>query len=187
MQRFFDDFVSLDRFTLSLDSLGESLQCPHCLKSNHLISHGIVYKQFAIHKREAVGKRVFCSNRHQRSGCGRTVQLYLKKVFPSLQYGASQLFVFLSLLLLKTSVKVAYQTATDQNDSRQAWRWLNKLNLKLTDFRCALELSGKTSDCEFTHKGRRLRLLLSTLKNLFSKLTDCPCSNYQLIYQQAFI
>ena len=187
MQRFFNDFDALNRFTLSLDSLGEKLQCPHCSKSNQLVSHGLIYKQHSIHKRETVGKRVFCSNRHNRSGCGQTVQLYLKDVIPSLQYGTAQVFVFLSLLLKNLSVKAAYQSATGQIDSRNAWRWIRKLTRNLTDYRCALNLPFHSLTFNFNHRFQRLRLLLSTLKKLFSQLPNCPCSYYQLTHQHAFI
>jgi hypothetical protein len=33
-----------------------------------MVSHGFIYNQHASAEKEPVGKRVFCSNRHGRSG-----------------------------------------------------------------------------------------------------------------------
>lgn len=187
MKRFFPDFESLDRFTRSLDCLDETLRCPHCLKRNQMVSHGVIYKQRSIQEREAIGKRVFCSNRYQHSGCGRTLQLTVASVLPRLRYGAAHLFVFVSALLMNMSVVAAYQAATGQSTSRHAWRWLNKLARQLTDYRCLVGARAGCGTTAFHHRCRRLRLLLPTLKQLFSRLPACPCSHYQLARQSAFI
>jgi hypothetical protein len=187
MQRFFVDFEALDRFTLSLACFDETLQCPHCAKSQHLVSHGIVYKQRSIQVRERVGKRVFCSNRYHHSGCGRTAQLYVAGVVPSLQYSATQVFLFVFALLKHASVKKAYQRATGQGASRNAWRWLHKAMDRLTDFRCFVKGRLDSITSRFACRCRRLKLLLPTLQHLFSVLPHCPCSHYQLARQAAFI
>lgn len=187
MQRFFKDFESIDRFTLSLNCFGERLQCPHCSKSDQLVSHGVIYKQRSMNEREPVGKRVFCSNRYQHSGCGRTVQLYRTQVIPSLQYGTAQVFLFLSSLLMNLTLEDAYETATGQTEPRNAWRWLQKLMHKLTDFRFFLKDHLKLENACIQLNNRRLTLLLSTLKALFSELLHCPCAHYQLHSQHAFI
>lgn len=187
MQRFFSDFESLERFTLSIDCLDQRLQCPHCSKSNHLISHGVLYRQRSMHEREAVGKRVFCSNRYQHTGCGRTVQLTVAGVLPKLRYGAAHLFVFVSSLLMNLSVTAAYRAATGQLAARNAWRWLEKLVRHLGDYRGLLNVQTEPIITEFRHRCRRLRLLLPTLKPLFSRRSECACAGIQLASQSAFI
>jgi hypothetical protein len=187
MQRFFVDFETLDRFTLSLACFDETLQCPHCLKSSHLVSHGIVYKQRSIRVRERIGKRVLCSNRYHHSGCGRTTQLYVAQVIPAVQYSAAQVFVFLTSLLVNVSIEQAYQVATGQASSRNAWRWLRKLMAHLSDYRCFLEVRCAPITTRFQRRSRRLKLLLPTLQHLFSVLPHCPCAHYQLQRQHTFI
>lgn len=187
MQRFFDDFDALDRFTLSSDCFAETLECPHCSKSDQLVSHGVIYKQRTIHEREAIGKRIFCSNRYQHSGCGRTVQLYVSWVIPSMRYGAAHLFVFVTALLAGLAVETAYQKAIGQSESRHGWRWLEKLERHLTDFRGFLNVRRERLAARFQARTRRLRLLLPTLERLFSQLPQCPCSHYQLACQMAFM
>lgn len=186
MQRFFPDFDSLDRFTLSLRALGDQVSCPHCLNTRQLISHGRVYKQRSISRRVIVGKRVFCSNRYQHQGCGRTFQLYVALAIPGLRYGTSEVFRFLSSLRNGHSLEAAYTKATGQTDPRHGWRWLQRLQDNLTHFRCALqgrlEPSRVVEGCS-----RRLKLLLTTVHALFEQLPECPCVQFQCQQQRAFM
>lgn len=187
MQRFFEDFESIKQFTRSLDYNQDKLECAHCLKNDQFVSHGIVYKQRSMTLSEPVGKRIFCSNRYGRSGCGRTVQLYVASEFPSFQYGAAHLFVFIVSLLANLTVTESYEKATGQSESRNAWRWLNGLIRRLTDYRCFLKVRLDSISTQFKTSVRRLQILLPTLKRLVAEFFNYPCSSYQLIHQRAFI
>lgn len=187
MDRFYPDIESLDAFTLSLDSLGETIRCAHCDRCNQLISHGFIYRQCASTKKEPVGKRVLCSNRYGRSGCGKTQQLYVAHRFPFLRYGAAQLLIFLYSLLRERSLEDAYEAATGQVEPRNAWRWLKRLMHNLSDFRCFIKTRLKSAGTALHLKNRRFSLLLSALKPLLSQLPHCPCHHYQLQQQRAFI
>jgi hypothetical protein len=184
MQRFFPDFDSIDHFTLSLRCFAEKVHCPHCTKSDHLISHGIIYKQRSINKREAVGKRVLCSNRFQHKGCGRTVQLYVATTIPTVQYATATVFAFLFSLLMNFDIATAYRTATGQTDARHAWRWLHRIHLRLSDFRTFVFARCESLAATFTTRCRRLQVLLPTLHALFSLQPVAPCAHYQLSSQQ---
>jgi hypothetical protein len=187
MDAFYPDIESLDAFTLSLDAFGEKVQCKHCHQSGQMVSHGFIYKQHSSADKEPVGKRVFCSNRHGRSGCGKTHQLYVAHRFPFLHYGAAQLLIFLASLLMGRTLEDAYEAATGQVEPRNAWRWMKRLMLNLTDFRCFLKAHLWSIDAGLQLKNRRFSLLLSVLKPLLSQLPHCPCSHYQLQQQRAFI
>lgn len=187
MKRYFDTFDDLERYTLELDRYQDELQCQHCATNNQFVSHGFVYKQCSQTHKEAVGKRIFCSNRHGRSGCGRTARLYLATEIPSLQYATAELFIFLSSLLAHFTVKAAYQKATQQSETRNAWRWLNKLMEKLTDYRCLLQARREEMSTQFTTRVKRLHILLPTLHRLVATAIDCPCADYQTRTQSKFI
>jgi hypothetical protein len=75
MKIFFEDIHRIDQFTMDLKA-DTFLQCPHCGAQGQLVSHGFVYKKSQTYKK-AVGKRLFCSNRHRKKGCGKTTRLYL--------------------------------------------------------------------------------------------------------------
>lgn len=85
MPKYFNDMDTLHRFTLEIDRYQDELQCHHCAKNDQFVSHGFIYKQRSQSLREAVGKRIFCSNRYGRSGCARTFRLYIATELPSLQ------------------------------------------------------------------------------------------------------
>jgi hypothetical protein len=187
MNIFFTTIALIDAFTLSLDCHTSTLQCQQCLKTGQFVSHGFIYKQRSLSVKEPVGKRILCSNRYGRSGCGRTVQLYIASELPSFRYGTAHLFVFLSSLLANFSVKQSYQKATRQPESRNAWRWLNALTHKLIHYRSVLRVRLKTVSNQYLSRIRRLQILLPTVERLFAKMNNCPCSNYQLITQRPFM
>jgi len=136
--------------------------------------------------REPVGKRMFCSNRYQRTGCGRTVQLYVASRFPAMQYAVAQVFAFLSALLMNTGVDAAYQAATGRSDARQGWRWLNRLEAQMTNFRGFLYARLVRTTSALNARSRRLQMLLSTLEPLLLQLPHNPCAHYQMQRQQSF-
>ncbi|MES9859003.1 MAG: hypothetical protein ABW166_20735 [Sedimenticola sp.] len=106
MNRYYDDLATLHRFTLSLDCQADPLHCQHCSKSDQWVSHGYVYKKQCLGKTLAVGKRLFCSNRSGRSGCGRTLRLYLTTEVATLHYSAIHLAAFVLALLAGTTIHV---------------------------------------------------------------------------------
>ena len=187
MQKFFTDFEAINQFTLSLHYHQSKLECSHCLKNNQFVSHGIVYKQHSISESEKVGKRIFCSNRYGRVGCGHSFQLNVATKIPRLRYGAAQLFIFIASLLANLSIVESYQKATSQLESRNAWRWLNKLMVRLVDYRAYLKTRVDALPPPFPQSSKRLQHLLPTLKRLTSKRNICPCLTFQLRQKMAFI
>lgn len=187
MQKFFTDFEAINQFTLSLNYHQSKLECSHCLKNDQFVSHGIVYKQRSISESEKVGKRIFCSNRYGRVGCGRSFQLNVATKIPRLRYGAAQLFVFIASLLANLSIVESYQKATNQLASRNSWRWLNKLMGRLIEYRVYLKTRVDALPPHFLPSSKRLQHLLPTLKRLTSKTNICPCLSFQLCRQMPFI
>jgi len=189
MQRFYSDFDSLNHFSLSLDYHQSELQCAFCFKSDQFVSHGIVYKQRSMCVSEKVGKRLFCSNRYGRSGCGRTFQLYVCSEMPRFRYGTAHVLVFITALLAQFSVTQAYVKATDQRfgEPRQAWRWLHKLMFKLSDYRTFLSTRTSQQMTSFGDRSLRLQHLLPTLARLRAFSTKCFCSAFQTQSQHTFL
>ena len=58
-------------------------RCPHCYRAETLVGHGYL-RGYSAHDGEWVirGRRFFCTNRTRRTGCGRTVSVYLAQVLP---------------------------------------------------------------------------------------------------------
>ena len=53
--------------------------CPHCKTVGALIRHGFLYgfDDASPQRKTAPRRRIFCSNRHARHGCGRTFSVWL--------------------------------------------------------------------------------------------------------------
>ncbi|AWB66174.1 hypothetical protein C2869_06865 [Saccharobesus litoralis] len=181
MQTFFQSLSDIERY-LEPCHRYYSLTCQHCGLGGHLISHGFIYKQLSMHERKTIGKRVVCSNRYGHSGCGRTTQLVLAECVPNRQYSAWQLSVFIVLLLTNVAVVKAYQQATKQVSTRQAWRWVAALKRNIMQYRLRLK-----SPVSVTSSWRCTHPVFATLCALVDDLTAPVCLAFQLSAQTAFI
>lgn len=186
MKRFYPDFESIHAFTVDLDYHQDELACAHCFKHDQFVSHGIIYKQRSSTLAEKVGKRLFCSNRYGRSGCGRTVQLYIAAEVPGCRYGTSQLFLFITALIENVTIHEAYHHATGQPEPRHAWRWLKRLKLKLCHYRCVLKDRTQDNDRILRSSSQYLQHLLPTLVRMFSSMNN-GCRGFQINQQQSFL
>lgn len=70
--------------------------CPHCRIAGTLILHGFLHGYDETSPRKTVrARRVFCSNRKRRSGCGRTFSVWLADKIRRLSLSADGLWKFL--------------------------------------------------------------------------------------------
>ncbi|MDD4976211.1 MAG: hypothetical protein PHY93_17775 [Bacteriovorax sp.] len=186
MKIYFEHIDAIHQFTMELNYHYNTLKCKYCQNCNQFVSHGFVYKKQNNGEKKAVGKRLFCSNRHGKLGCGRTTRLYLAILIPTFQYTNRQIFIFLSALLSMSSIQKAYKLATNTDDPRNAYRWLHKLWNKLIDYRCFLNLHTQCESFKFKFRARRLQILLPTIHELFLKIKELPCTQYQMLTQTSF-
>lgn len=118
MQIYYASLQAIEQQTMQLDLA----RCPHCGQSHQLVSHGFIYKKQVGAEPEAVGKRVFCSNRYQHTGCGRTMQLYLDATVRYLHHAGSAVVAFALSLMAGMSIQLAYYHATGTATPRHAYR-----------------------------------------------------------------
>lgn len=189
MTLFFENIDQLNQFTLSLELNQGQVVCANCNQSDQFVSHGFVYKNLNQGEIIVTGKRLFCTNRCQRSGCGSTLRLYLAEQIPTLVYSTKQMSIFLKALLACNTIKTAYKAATNTDDPRHAYRWLNKLTGKLVNYRSFAQNPKTTPSPKVNFSTRRLQLLLPAIKNIFLKFGESkyPCLDYQHCNQQAFV
>jgi len=187
MVKYFKNIESIHQFTLELERYSDSLNCHYCLKNDQFVSHGFVYKKQSRGEKRKVGKRIFCSNRSGRTGCGSTLRFYLSEELHAFHYNTSQLFIFLSSLIARLSIQAAYQQATGTREPRNAYRWLNRLQPKLIEYRRLLKRPTKSIELTFKSSTKRFQILLPTIQSLFLNLGFQPCSEYQIIKQMRFI
>ena len=118
------------RFVRDPEQLSEALfavkaeACPHCRQTGWLIGHGwlrgYAERDGGLRVR---GRRLFCSNRFRRRGCGRTVAVLLADVLPRLVVGALCLFRFVSRVVEGATRLAAWRSALrGVTSSRHAYR-----------------------------------------------------------------
>jgi hypothetical protein len=90
MRTYYPSLPSIEQQTRQL----EHEHCAHCKQAHQLVSHGFVRRKRVGGEPEAIGKRVFCSNRNNRMGCGRTMQLYLESTIRYLHHAGERVVYF---------------------------------------------------------------------------------------------
>lgn len=186
MQIFFSSMASLEHFTHSLGMLTQDNACEHCSQNDQWVSHGFVYRQQTMARRDVVGKRILCSQRYGKNGCGRTRQLYFGCIIPKRRHCMQTLATFILLLCKGLTVTQAYRDARhDQHrDPRQAWRWLNALTAQLGRLRTTLCKRASSEATCLHRRSRKLAVLLPTFHTLFHLHPDG--STIQTLQQQCF-
>ncbi|WDQ16496.1 hypothetical protein [Rhodopirellula sp. P2] len=84
--------------------------CPHCHCVGNLNRHGTLQGyQRGIHTHKtARATRVFCSNRNQNNGCGRTFSVWIAGQIKRLSINANELWKFLDLVDKGASKRQAF-------------------------------------------------------------------------------
>jgi hypothetical protein len=125
---------------------------------------------------------VFCSNRGQRDGCGKTFSLVLAEVLPRHTLNASQVWRWLVELLAGLSVKAAVEKVRLPFALETIYRLRHRLQRGLDQVRTRLcrALSPPLS--------RQSQPLLQTVEHLRAVFPGsvCPPADFQLCFQHPF-
>ena len=108
MLRFYKKEEQFQSFYLRL----KLMMCPHCNLSGCLILHG--YLDGNSDRGNAQirrGHRIYCSNRHKKSGCGKTFSVLTATVLPGFTIGAHGLWRFLDSIKKGLSPARAFRMA----------------------------------------------------------------------------
>lgn len=197
MNPFFNTLCDLDQFTMELKNHANDLVCMNCHKCDQFVSHGYVYKKKDKDGKKIVGKRIFCSNRFGKSGCGCTLRFYLAIEIPKLKFNTSHLTVFLNKLFEGMSIEKSYSNATGTTEPRQAYRWLKKLDCKLIEYRQRANHCTQLVTQACISANKRVPLLFASLQPLLFNAASAgsslgyaesnPCKAYQWQQQMTFL
>lgn len=189
MQIYYPSLHAIEQQTMQL----EHAQCAHCKQSQQLVSHGFIRKKQTGGEPAAVGKRVFCSNRNQRTGCGRTMQLYLDSTVRYLHHAGSRVVALVLSLIAGMTIEQAYRRATGATGAtggpRNAYHWLNRLCAQLSVYR-GLSHRPPLQDAPAVvaeHRPARLLSLRSTFTALLQQFGEPLCAIYQSQLQRSFL
>jgi 5-methylcytosine-specific restriction endonuclease McrA len=110
--------------------------CPHCKKTGFLNRHGALIgyslNQMGSAIRAARAVRVYCSNRHLASGCGRTFSVWTADKIKHLFLSAESLWLFLNQAVCSGNKLQAFRTLNcGLSDSATYHIWRRFLNAQV--------------------------------------------------------
>lgn len=164
----------------------KGLLCPHCKLTGFLILHGFLYgyaeeQHMAKSKR---GHRIFCSNRKNRNGCGRTFSLLLAAFIKHFTISAKTLGNFLSNIASGLNRLQAFKRANGPLTVSSLYRLFNRFQQVQARIRTLL-LSVKDPP-----DGRGISdPAVQTIRHLHSLVHNdsCPVACFQLLFQVSFL
>ena len=185
MQIYYTNLSAIHLQTLQLDHA----QCPHCKQTQQLVSHGFIYKKQVGAEPEAVGKRIICSTRNNRTGCGRTAQLYVDSTVRYFHFAGCFVVAFVLSLIEGMTIQGAYNHATGADTPRNAYRWLNRLCAQLSIYRSLSHRPPLRDSTPIVAANRSVRLvsLTSTFKVLMQRFGQPLCPTYQSQLQRSLL
>lgn len=85
--------------------------CPHCRRTGNLIYHGYLFGISECRSHEITrGKRIFCSNRNKRTGCGKTYSFFLAQYIYRSILSTASAWQFLNAYKSGLSLEKAYSS-----------------------------------------------------------------------------
>jgi hypothetical protein len=129
------------------------------------------------------GQRVFCSNRGQRGGCGRTFCLVFAEVFPRHTFPASLLWPLWVGLLDGTSLQAAAESLRLPFALETVYHWRRKLRRQVDRLRVLL--CGLCPPAASAQADPWLQTV-EHLRQVFPR-SGCPPAEFQLHFQQPFV
>jgi hypothetical protein len=110
-----------DEWTVIAERLKQT-RCPHCQVVGALIRHGFLYgfDESSPQRRTVRARRIFCSNRQARRGCGRTFSVWCADKIRRLSLTAAALWRFLQGVV--ASGILAAGNAVDGRLSQRTWQ-----------------------------------------------------------------
>ena len=183
----------LQRFVRRLEHLPDALHvlkqfcCPFCGAAETLNCHSKLYGNDPDSTQPSAGRqrgqRVWCCNRGQRGGCGRSFSIFLAEVLPRHTVTGRWLWGLLKRLLGGGSIKGAFESLAPPFALDTVYHLLHRLRVRLAAVRTALCREQKPPASSQTDP-----LLQTTehLQRLFGQ-SDCPPAGFQLHFQRPLL
>jgi hypothetical protein len=129
------------------------------------------------------GQRIFCCNRGQRGGCGRTFSIFLAEVLPRHTVSASLLWQVLCRLSADASVKAGVETLRLPFALETLYHLLGRLRLRLPEL---LSRLGSQEQAAGSFQTDPLLRSVEHLQSLFAR-EGCPLVRFQIHFQSSLM
>jgi hypothetical protein len=172
------------------DGLAEQLKltaCPHCKVVGTLIRHGFLrgFDDGSPRQKTVRARRVFCSNRNGRPGCGRTFSVWCADKIRRLSLTSGCLWRFLKHAAAG-SIAHAIRTADCHLGDRTWQRVWRRFNLGQSKIRTALLGICRPARLPTEPPHRPAAEVIAHLKAAFPD-ADCPVAAFQHTLHTFFV
>jgi hypothetical protein len=159
--------------------------CPHCMAVGALIRHGFLYGFDDSNplRKNLRARRIFCSNRNARPGCGRTFSVWAANIIRRLGLTTSGLWRFLQRAVTDGILAACHSTHCHLSD-RTLLRIWTRFNLGQSNIRTAL--FGCCPLPELTAAHLPAAQVLAHLQAAFPD-ARCPIAAFQLTFRTFFV
>jgi hypothetical protein len=167
------------------------MPCPHCGVVGMLIRHGVLrgYDQSQPQRKSVRARRIFCSNRQARRGCGRTVSVWSADTIQRLSLTTGSLWRFLQYALA-VSLAAASRVVASHLSDRTWQRLWRRFNLGQSKIRTALSTRCPPPELPTPSPAKASRRpaaqVLAHLKAAFPD-ADCPIAAFQQAMHTFFV
>ena len=159
--------------------------CPHCKVVGTLIRHGFLYgfDDSSPQRRTLRARRIFCSNRHARPGCGRTFSVWLADKIRRLSLTTGGVWRFLQRVA-DDGIRAAIRVANGHLSDRTWCRIWKRFDLGQSKIRTAL--LGRCPPPELPAEHRPAAHVLAHLHAAFPN-DPCPIAAFQHTMRAFFV
>ena len=161
-------------------------RCPHCGRVGCLNLHDVVYGYGEGPGRGRVvrGRRVFCSNRGRRRGCGRTVSILKVHHLRGFIITAVALWRFFAAVAAGVSKRTAFEHLETGLHASNGWRLYRRLARAQSRIRSLL-----LRHMSVPEPPRSRDPVLATLMHLSACFPNasCPILSFQRHFQTSFL
>jgi hypothetical protein len=161
--------------------------CPHCKAVGTLIRHGFLrgYDEGDSQRKTVRARRVFCSNRQRRRGCGRTFSVWVADKIRRLSLTTHAVWRFLQCAVAG-SIAAASRALADFRRSDRTWQRIwTRFDLGQSKLRTALSACCPPPDRPAESR-RPATQVLAHLQAAFPD-ANCPIAAFQLTTRTFFV
>jgi hypothetical protein len=153
--------------------------CPHCNAVGTLIRHGFLYgfDETSTQRKTLRARRIFCSNRNARPGCGRTFSVWLADKIRRLSITTHALLRFLQRAVAD-SIAAASRVSNCQRSDRTWRRIWKRFDLGQSRIRTALSARCPPPNPPPDSSRPAAAQVLAHLQTAFPN-DNCPIATFQ--------
>jgi len=126
------------------------------------------------------GRRIFCSNRNNKTGCGRTINIFKASIIKSFTYTADTIWNFLNNIFKGLNISKAFKILNIDCSAGTPYRLFSRFKLKQSEIRNKLIMLTKPPDTP--NYNNPVMQTIEHLKITFYN-TNCPISSFQYVMQ----